>query len=103
MYCSGAGIEPLLDLRAKSELCSRFDPFGDQGSDSSGRPVVASTKRWNCEGSAKGSVGESQVCGLGLLDPPLRAVGLTTVASGNVRARVGESSKGGSKEVACGG
>lgn len=87
------GTEPLLDLRANSELCKRFGPFGDQGSVSSGRPVVASTKRWNCEGSAKGSVGESHVYGRGLLETLIRAVGLTIVVSGNVRDRVGEASK----------
>lgn len=96
-YCSGAGIDPLLGLRANSELCNRFGPLGDHGSESSGRPVVASTNRWNCDGSAKGSVGESHVCGLGRVETLPRAVGLSTVASGNVRARVGD----GSKDVSC--
>lgn len=98
-YCSGTGIEPLLGLRANSEPCNRVGPFGDQRAGSSGRPVVASTKRWNCEGSTNESVEESQVCGLGLLDPLPRAVGLTTVTSGDVRARVGGVSKNVSVEL----
>jgi hypothetical protein len=101
MYCGGTGIEPLLDRRAKSELCNRFGPLGDHGSDSSGSPVVASTNKWNCEASANGSVGESHVCGLVLLEPPPRPVGLIMVVSGNVRARVGETSKGGAKDASC--
>lgn len=35
------------------------------------------------------------MCGRGLTDVLLRAVGLSTVVSGNVRARVGDASKGG--------
>jgi hypothetical protein len=92
------GIAPLLGLRANSELCSRFGPLGDHGSESSGSPVVASTKRWNCEESAKGSVGESHVCGRGFFDALLLVVEFETVVSGNVRARVGEGSKGASSE-----
>lgn len=103
MYCGRTGTEPLLGRRAKSELCNRFGPLGDQGSDSSGSPVVASTNKWNCEASANGSVGESHVCGLCLLEPPLRAVGLITVVSGNVRARVGDTSKDGPKGASCDG
>ena len=95
-------MEPLLGLRAKTELCNRFGPLGDHGSESSGSPVVASTKRWNCDGSAKGSVGDSHVCGRGLADM-LRAVGLSTVVSGNVRARVGETSKAAPSELTRGG
>lgn len=103
MYCGGTWIEPLLERRAKSELCNRFGPLGDQGSASFGRPVVASTNKWNCEASANGSVGESHVCGLGLLELLLRAVELVVVVCGNVRARVGEASKGGPKGVSCDG
>lgn len=53
----------LKDLRAKSEPSSRGDSSGEEDSVSSGRPVIASAKRWNCDMSVKGSVGESQVCG----------------------------------------
>jgi hypothetical protein len=88
----------LLGLRANSELCSLFGSLGDHGSESSGSPVVASTKRWNCEESAKGSVGESHVCGRGFFGALPLGVEFETVVSGNVRARVGEGSKGASRE-----
>lgn len=83
---------PLLGLRANKEPCMRFGPFGDQGSVSSGSPVVASANKWNCDGSSNGSVGDNQVCGRGLLETMLRVVGLEIVLSGNVRDRVGEAS-----------
>ncbi len=39
------------------------------------------------------------MCGLGLEETPLRAVGLSIVVSGNVRDLIGETSQGASSEL----
>lgn len=95
-YWSGKGIMSLLLLRAKREPWSWGGAFGEKGSVSFGSPVVASAKRWNCETSENGSVGESHVCGRGRFDTLSRAVtveGLRVPDSGKVRARGGVVSK----------
>ena len=57
---------------------------GEDGPESSGRPVVASAKRKNCDASAKGLVGESDVQGRDSIEELSHVVVFRAVFAGDV-------------------